>query len=53
MDTKVGVINPEELVDKCGCCFTDLSNFARIATITEDFENLFMDLIKLEVSEGD
>lgn len=51
MSSKVEVlINADELVEKCGCCFTDLSNFARTTTITDEFENLFTDLIKSEVN---
>lgn len=52
MDSKIEVlIQPDELVEKCGCCFTDLSNFARVSVINDDFEKMFIDLIKTEVRE--
>lgn len=43
-------INPDELAEKCGCCFVDLNEIKRTITITEEFENSFFDVIQTEVS---
>jgi hypothetical protein len=41
-------IVPDELADKCGCCFQQLKSMQRTMIITDAFEKKFFDLIQCE-----